>query len=91
MSNPHDPRHDLATFTVGPVTAPEATARRRLLTSTELSLIAGPSTIPLNDPILPERVIKALLSIAGTAGPLLGHEAEVARLCWFHTRNGDGS
>lgn len=91
MHNLNDPRHDLASFTEGPVSDPEPSPRHRPLTPFELSIVAGPVTVPLNDPIRPERIVKALLTIAGTRHNLDAHDRAVAQLCWFHTRNGDGS
>lgn len=105
MSNPnpfevvgeltYDPAADTlrrVTFTEGWVGDPRPSARsRRLTPNEELVLADGWSQVPLNDPIIPERVIKALLSIAGTVGALLEHERQISQLCWEHTRNGDGS
>ena len=98
----YDPRTDLlhdyrgrrlvVNFTEGPVSDPRPSSRTRRLTLDErLVLGEGVSRVPLNDPIRPERVVKALLSIAGTRHNLDAHDRAVAQLCWYHTRNGDGS
>jgi hypothetical protein len=80
------------TFTEGWIGDPSPSTRTRRLNPTEALCIGeGWSQVPLNDPIRPERVVRALLTIFGTRHNLDAHDAAVTQLCWYHTRNGDGS
>ena len=81
----------VAWFTEGPVSNPRPSARRRVLTPTEQLCIDGWAIVPLYDPIRPERVVRALLAIAGTNATIGAQDRAAAQLCAFHTRYGDGS